>query len=179
MGLREYPILEKILELAAHPTDPIIREKALKYFIDNFNDKYRKDYNDQMFIKIAFLPCSNDTYAKPLECFIDPECTIMKFRAIRQDLRFEVEKLGVRQGPSHFELKNSLIENPPRDEEAREIFEYMASRNVTGSRHEFYDDLANHKFIPVPNKIRPDAITYTSPNSCFFIEEQENRYIFG
>ena len=71
LGLQEYPTLKKILELAAPPTDPKIRGKALRYFIDNFKEKYSKDYNPHN-IKIAFLPCTDPkVYATPSECFIE------------------------------------------------------------------------------------------------------------
>ncbi|RIA98223.1 hypothetical protein C1645_813106 [Glomus cerebriforme] len=58
LGLREYPTLKKILKLAALPTDSKIREKALKYFIDNFQRRYYTYYK-QTEVDIAFLSCSD------------------------------------------------------------------------------------------------------------------------
>ncbi|CAG8779455.1 9204_t:CDS:2, partial [Rhizophagus irregularis] len=67
------PNLEKILNLAAPPTDLKLRTMALKYFIDNFDRKYVGVYNPGM-VNIAFLPCSNsNAYARPLDCFINDE----------------------------------------------------------------------------------------------------------
>src|SRR5436190_24274774 len=99
LGLQEYPTLEKILELAASSTnDDAIRSRALKYFIENFEEKYSLSYTAN--VNVAFLPClDNNNYAKPLECFIDPECKIMDFQVIRQDLQHQVGRLGVCQHP--------------------------------------------------------------------------------
>jgi len=156
--------------LAAHHTDPKIRDKALKYFIDKFNDKYKKEYISYM-VNVAFLPCSDNTYARPLECFIDPECTLMKFRVLREDLQFQARQFGVRQCPSNEELKNKLIKNPPQEDKAKQIFEYLASRDGSFS----WKLLVGIDFIPIRDKNRPNIIIFTNPRSCFF-EDQEKRY---
>ena len=123
LGLREYPTLEKIMELAAHPTDLKIRNEALKYFIRNFEVKYSQNYN-QTKVDVAFLPCSfTNNYAKPSECFINPECKIMKFQTVRQDLRFQVRKFGVRPHPSSEKLLERLKEDQLQDEnKAKKVF---------------------------------------------------------
>ncbi|CAG8757867.1 16425_t:CDS:2, partial [Funneliformis caledonium] len=163
LGLREYPTLKTILELAAS-SEPTIREKALKYFIDNFNEKYSRSY-DPAKTKVAFLPClSPGSYAKPLECFINPECTIMNFQAVRQDLRFKVPQLGVRQYPSIEELKSMLTNSPPQDvNKAKEIFEFLASQR--GSFN--WTILASYNFIPIEDKTRPSGINRTNPRNCY------------
>src|ERR1043166_10296836 len=123
LGVQEYPRLLKILELAALPTDAEIRGKAFRYFIESFEKKYSQNYNPN--VNIAFLPCSDpDIYAKPSDCYINPECKIMKFKVIRQDLRFYAERFGVCQHPSSEKLLNKLMHDPPRDEKrAKKIFE--------------------------------------------------------
>ncbi|CAB4474438.1 hypothetical protein RhiirA5_500084 [Rhizophagus irregularis] len=169
LGLQEYPKLGKILELAAPSTDSKIRSEALKYFIDNFGDKYFKDY-DPAKVGVAFLPCSDpEIYAKPSECFINPECKIMEFRVIRQDLRFQVGKLGVSQNPNREKLLNRLTQDPPQDEyNAKKIFEYLASQQT-----HFTDSdlkmLSNFKFIPIKNETQPLA----SPCSCYLTTQDE------
>jgi len=160
--------------LAAHHDDLLIRDKAFKYFIDNFNDKYSKDYDPNQ-IDIAFIPCSDpNIYAIPSEVFIDPECTIMKFQTVRKKYRLEVEKFGVRRCPSNEELKNRLIEDPPQDiDEAKEIFEYLASREGSFDWM-FINDI---DFIPIRDKTRPEVIILKNPHSCFF-KDQERYYFF-
>lgn len=175
MGLRDHPTLEKILELAAPPTDLNIRERALKYFIDTFDKNYFNSYRSPV-VNIAFLPCSEpepDVYAKPSECFINPECGIMKFKVIRQDLKFEVEKFGVCQDPNREELLNRLKGNPPKDKiDAEKIFEYLASQQGKFTDHD-WDILVDLEFIPVQNKIGPNIINYANPNNCFFNIQEE------
>jgi hypothetical protein len=172
LGLREYPTLKTILELAAPSTDPKIRSKAFEYFIDNFEEKYSKDYKPTE-VNNAFLPCSDqNVYAKPSECFTNPECKIMNFKVIRQDLRFRVEKFGVRQNPSRDKLltelkKISKFERERYEDDAKKIFEYLASRQRDFTRSDF-DYLANFDFIPLRNKINSNEIILFNPRSCFF-----------
>jgi hypothetical protein len=172
LGLKEYPTLEKILELATPSTNTQIHNKALKYFIDHFEERYSRDYNPTE-VNVAFLPCSDpNIYAKPSECFINPECKIMKFQVIRQDLRFQVEKLGVHQNPDRERLLNSLTQDPPQDENnAKIIFEYLASQQTCFT----YSDckmLADFKFIPVRNGDQH----LNSPNNCF-LKLQDEMYV--
>ncbi|CAB4438088.1 unnamed protein product [Rhizophagus irregularis] len=175
------PNLEIILELSAPPIDPKIREMSLKYFIDNFDNRYSKYYKPED-IDIAFLPCSNsNTYAKPSECFIDDRCMIMNFETIREDLRSKrskVEKFGVRQHPNHEKLVKSLTENPPQNEdEARKVFEYLDSQ-----QHDFtdsdWDTLNNFEFIPIKNENQSNEIInkLIKPRDCFFKEESLNEF---
>ncbi|GBB83136.1 hypothetical protein RclHR1_00010018 [Rhizophagus clarus] len=167
LGLREYPRLQKILELVVPPTDPKIRMKAFKYLTDNFNERYSKNYKSTE-VNVAFIPCRrSNVYAKPTECYINPECMKMNFNVIRQDLLYCAEQFGVQQNPSHVKLLNSLVNNPPRDiMKAKEIFEYLASQqgDFTPSDWKVLGDL---NFIPVVSKIRPNVITLTNPRSCF------------
>ncbi len=184
--MREHPALKDILKLVTPsvitPPDNTIYHKAFKYFIDNFNEKYSRDYNSTQVI-VAFLPCTElNVYAKPSECFINLECTIMQFKAIRQDLRFQAEQFGVCQHPSSIELLNRLREISrlrknilQNEDKAKEIFEYLASQqgNFTSSDWDILNDL---KFIPNKSKIRPYKIILMNPRSCFF-KGQEERYI--
>ncbi|GES75226.1 hypothetical protein GLOIN_2v1492674 [Rhizophagus clarus] len=166
LGIREYPTLQKILELAAPPTDPEIRKKALKYFITNFDEKYFSNYNWAE-VKVAFLPCSvQGIYAKPSECFINPKCSIMGFQVVRQDLKYQVEKLGVLQNPDPEQLLEKLKKNRPQDEnKGKEIFEYLASQQgdfITSD----WNTLNYLEFIPF--RVYPDIIIHASPFKCFF-----------
>ncbi|PKY20923.1 hypothetical protein RhiirB3_470054 [Rhizophagus irregularis] len=177
LGLQEYPTLMKILELAANHSNLKIRSKALRYFINNFEEKYSGDYDPQ--VDIAFLPCSNrGTYAKPSECYISSECTIMKFNAVSQDLRFQVERFGVRQHPSREELLKRLNEEPPRHEnKAKTIFEYLASRQTVFTDDDF-KSLTDLKFIPIKKNSRA-KITLASPRNCFFSVQEELKNFFS
>ncbi|PKY58179.1 hypothetical protein RhiirA4_511803, partial [Rhizophagus irregularis] len=156
------PNLEKILNLAAPPTDLKLRTMALKYFIDNFDRKYVGVYNPGM-INIAFLPCSNsNAYARPLDCFINDECMIMNFQIIRKDLRSKAEKFGVQQNPDYKKLTEKLIENPPQNKnDAKKVFEYLNKFNYN------WNTLINSQFIPIQDENSPNN-KYIKPNGCFF-----------
>jgi hypothetical protein len=149
--------------LAAPTTDQKIRNKALKYLIDNFKDKYFA--YDVEKATIPFLPCSDSNlYAKPLGCFTNPKCKVLNFQVLRQDLRDHATKFGVCENPSSIEISNKLIESPPQDEnKAKEVFEYLASLET----QEWFS-LVDQNFIPIQNKSQSDKIVFISPNSCFF-----------
>jgi hypothetical protein len=165
LGLRECPELQKILKLLTPQTDPQIRAKAFKYFTDNFKERYSKDYKSTE-INVAFLLCRSGVYAKPTECYINPECMKMNFNVIHQDLLSCAEQFGVQQNPSHDKLLKSLIDHPPRDIiKAKEIFEYLFLQgSFTPSDWKILGDL---KFIPVKDRIKFNAITLTNPRNCF------------
>ena len=173
--LQEYPALSKILELAAFHRNLKIRSKALKYFIDNFEEKYSKDYDPR--VNIAFLPCSHPgTFAKPSECYINSECTVMNFYVISQDLRFKVERFGVCQHPSNEKLLKSLKDDPPRYEsKAKAIFEYLGSRQADFTEADL-SVLIDLKFIPIRDRFRSNMVFLTSPRQCFFKVQEEYVY---
>lgn len=165
LGLREFPELQKILKLLTPQKDPQIRAKAFKYFALNFKERYSKDYKSTE-INVAFLLCSSGVYAKPTECYINPECMKMNFNVIHQDLLFYSEQFGVQENPSHEKLLKSLIDHPPRDiNKAKEIFEYLFLQgNFTSSDWKILGDL---NFIPVKDRTKFNAITLKNPRSCF------------
>ncbi|PKY51815.1 hypothetical protein RhiirA4_494733 [Rhizophagus irregularis] len=162
------PNLEKILNLVASPNDPKLCATALKYFIDNFDKKYAKDYKPEKF-DIAFLPCSNsNSYAKPSECFINDVCKIMGFKIIREDLRSKAEDFGVRQNPNRKKLIARLTENPPKSEDvAKKVFEYLNARQE-GFTDSDWNMLKDFEFIPIqPNKL-------VKPRECFLKLKEES-----
>ena len=135
--MQRYPKIEKILELATSPTDSIIREKALKYFLDNFDEIYFKSYNSAS-INVAFLPCSNSkTYVRPSGCFANAKCSILGFLIIREDLISYAIKFGVRSDPSIKEVLNKLAEKSQDENNAikencnyAQVIEYIISISV-------------------------------------------------
>ncbi|CAB4431331.1 unnamed protein product [Rhizophagus irregularis] len=170
LGIQQCPTITKILELAAPTTYSDIRYKALRYFINNFDRKYYRNYYAAE-INVAFLPCLHDNYAKPLECFINPECTVMSFKVINRGLQHQVGKLGVRQNPNREELLSKLLQNLPRDEiNAEKIFGYLSSRQADFN-HSDWNKLANFDFIPIRNQ--SNGIFLTRPCKCFFKFQDE------
>uniref|UniRef100_U9UAW9 Sacsin/Nov domain-containing protein n=1 Tax=Rhizophagus irregularis (strain DAOM 181602 / DAOM 197198 / MUCL 43194) TaxID=747089 RepID=U9UAW9_RHIID len=177
LGLLKYPTLSKILELSAPPTEKGIRNNALEYFIKNFEDKYSDKYYAAT-IEIEFLPCSKSgVYAKPSECFINPDCEIMGFNVIDKDYRDKVEKLGVHHHPNSEKLFERLIENKLKTEnEARVTFEYLETRDAFIESQ--WNSLSKSEFIPIYNK--EHNIIQKNPHECFFKNSQgKTEEVFG
>ncbi|CAG8589024.1 5426_t:CDS:10 [Diversispora eburnea] len=174
LGLREYPPLKTILQLASTNSESNLRENALKYFITNFKEKYVSDYNPHE-IKTPFLPCTDPkVFETPMGCFLNFGCTIMKFHAIRSDIRFRAEELGVRQHPTREQLLNRLIQFPPKNDfEAREVFGYLSSQQASFNSSD-WEKLSNLAFIPILAKTQPFQIVHVSPQNCFFKNSEES-----
>ncbi|CAG8842520.1 2605_t:CDS:1, partial [Racocetra persica] len=169
LGLRESPPLNIILQLAdVSNSDAALRSKALKYFMDNFKDKYSSVYKAEE-VKVSFLPCTDPKiYATPMGCFSSQECTIMNFNALHQDLRFRADELGIRQHPNREQLLNRLIQNPPENEQrAKEIFGYLASRLGDFNQTD-WSSLRDLHFIPIRDKTQTSLAKYVTPRDCFF-----------
>ncbi|CAJ0634587.1 2131_t:CDS:10 [Entrophospora sp. SA101] len=172
LGLREYPPLDEILKLASNPP---IRQKAFEYFLDNFRDKYAKDY-DARSINVPFLPCMDpNVYSEPSKCFFNPECAIMGFNVLRKDLRCRAEELGVEQYPNYLQLSDKLIKEPPENEEkAKLVFEFLFSCTSSSDSTAF----SKLKFIPTRDKNLPNTFKYNLPQDCFFKNSEEESIEF-
>ncbi|CAG8454354.1 3405_t:CDS:10 [Acaulospora morrowiae] len=172
LGLNEHPSLNNILCLASPTTALLFREKALKYFVENFKNKYSQ-YYDANSVDFKFLPCmEQDVYADPSECFSNAECNVMGFNVLRQDLRFQAEELGIKQHPSGKQLIDKLLDPPKSVNDARPIFNYLASRQGDFD-HSDWKKLEALKFIPIHSKENSDEITHKSPRNCFFKSSEE------
>ncbi|CAG8587187.1 9394_t:CDS:10, partial [Dentiscutata erythropus] len=165
LGLQEYPSIQTILQLAEQSKPLELREKALQYFIKNFKENYSKIYNSNL-VQIKFLPCINNIYTKPSECYSNPHCTKMGFNTLRQDLCFFAKEIGVKNYPDHKLMRDKLIQNLPNMDNAKEIFEFMYfAMRESGSN---WKVLQNIKFIPIQEKVSPYKIIYHKPEECFF-----------
>jgi hypothetical protein len=93
----------------------------------------------------------------------------MKFQVIRTDLRFQVERFGVCQHPNREKLLNRLIDDPPKYENAKAIFEYLASRQTDFIESD-WNILADLKFIPIRQF---NNYILINPRGCFFNVQEE------
>ncbi|CAG8503836.1 22860_t:CDS:2, partial [Dentiscutata erythropus] len=168
LGLQEYPSLQTILNLAATNQCLNLREKALLYLVKNLKEKYSITYNPTL-IQMKFLPCSNsDNYAKPSECYSDPNCAKMGFNVLHQDWCYWAEQLGVKQHPECWLLIAKLEKDPPGNtDHAKKIFGYLAMRRGYFS-HLYWAKLQNIKFIPIQDKVQPERFIHYRPKDCFF-----------
>ncbi|CAJ0836131.1 4791_t:CDS:10 [Entrophospora sp. SA101] len=175
LGLRDFPPIDVILQLASSTTPLPVRQKALKYFIENFKEKYSKDYKPEL-VKFAFLPCSADpnVYATPSECYSNPECAIMKFNVLHRELRHKAEEFGIKQNPDRLQVLEKLRKEPPENEEkAKLVFSYLSSFQ----NHFIHPDwlsLSQLAFIPIREKKQSNVLKYGSPQNCFFKSSEES-----
>ncbi|RIB30618.1 hypothetical protein C2G38_2152060 [Gigaspora rosea] len=165
LGLQEYPSIQTIFQLAEQSQPLELREKALQYFVKNFKEKYSEIYNANM-VDIKFLPCINNIYAKPSECYSNPHCTKMGFNVLRQDLCFLAKEIGVKKYPDHNLLRDKLVQNLPNMDNVKEIFEFMYF--ATHESESNWKLLQNINFIPIQEKVSSYKITYHKPEECFF-----------
>ncbi|PKY51971.1 hypothetical protein RhiirA4_325988, partial [Rhizophagus irregularis] len=168
LGLQDNPRLSEILRISALHNNIKIRKMALKYFIENFEKKYYFEY-DANEINFAFLPCSNfdGIYAKPSECFINPDCAVMGFKVINEEYRNQAKKLDVLRHPGHEKLIERLTKYRPQTiDKAKKIFEYLETRMDEFTESEL-DTLVDCEFIPTRDN------GYQSPRDCFFGSQGE------
>ncbi|CAG8487774.1 11108_t:CDS:2 [Dentiscutata heterogama] len=167
LGLQEYPSIQTILQLAEQSQPLELREKALQNFIKNFKEKYSEKYNSNL-IQIKFLPCINNIYAKPSECYSNPRCMKMGFNTLRQDLCFLAKEIGVERYPNHNLLLDKFVQNLPGTNNAKEIFEFMYF--ATHESDSNWKVLQNTKFIPIQEKFLKDCRVKQEPSALDLAE---------
>ncbi|CAG8547747.1 9553_t:CDS:10, partial [Scutellospora calospora] len=180
LGLQEYPSLQTILNLAATNRSLNLREKALSYFINNFREKYSKTYIPSS-IQEKFLPCIGvGIYAKPSECYSNPDCAKMGFNVLRQDLEIHAKALGVIQNPYRSLLLNILQRNPPNNDDAKRIFGYLSSCTGDFTPSDLRK-LQTINFIPVQDKATPYRYIHYKPKNymfpCVDFGEDANKFL--
>ncbi|KAJ3549086.1 hypothetical protein NM688_g5219 [Phlebia brevispora] len=179
LGLRRFPPLETILNLAGSP-DLRIRSLALKYFLDNHATKY-SDYRAASYSHIAFIPAikgKTEFMAKPGEVYASPIWAIFGLPIVHPSLHGDaLSKLEVTEHPATSVLVSLLETNPPDTEDvAKQWFAAMATRITDFSAKEL-KTLSQTLFVPV--KVLPSSggdktgarIRLLPPSQCYFRPE--------
>ena len=181
LGLRRYPPLETVLELASSSSNDALRSKALSFFFDKFHAHYAKQYTIFRAEKYAFVPARlpNDNtmvLRKPTEVFTNAEAAVMGFYVAGPEINLaDLPKLGLRSNPTANQLIGRLVNAPTKDEaQARKIFEYLAT--VPEFSLNDFAQLRGAEFIPVRRSKRPatgDAapageVVLVAPMNCYF-----------
>lgn len=174
LGLRNYPTLSILLKQAANEKwSRADRNQSLKYFIDNFDKYYQVDYKPMAVLE-PFIPCRDNKYARPSECFGNAESAVLGFKVIHADLSAVRDKLGVREDPDSPQLLKAFLGNIQTDQEkSKSIFIYMASRISLGQS--IWNQLQEVDFIPVVDSRtrtkEADTITLMRPTECYFVSK--------
>ena len=197
LGLRRYPPLDVILNLAASP-DLKIRSFALKYFLDNHQSRY-PDYRPSSYADIAFVPATKDT----VPCLCKPgEVCLLPFHRIRYLIGQQVfashrwatiglpivsnalgadaiAKLGIRDHPPTSTLVSLLEKNPPENSEtARRWFASMAYRIADFSTQDL-QKLSELLIVPIETtspKVDDKgkkAVRLMAPSQCYFKKDSQ------
>ncbi|CCX06673.1 Similar to Sacsin; acc. no. Q9JLC8 [Pyronema omphalodes CBS 100304] len=172
LGLRKFPPEEELMKLAAGP-DRARREKALKYFLDNF---MMNGYSTQLVSTshVAFVPLQNDKerLVRPYECYSNSHSGVMGFDVVRNDLQPSAARFGIKVDPDIRECANRLRAKPPQDaKEAREKFEYFAHRMMDVTMP-LANDLGNSAIVPTKGM---GGVRYMVPRNCY-IGDRNHKY---
>ena len=187
LGLRRYPPMETVLELASTASNDALQSKALPFFLDKFHAHYANQYTIYRAEKYAFVPArlpseNKMVLRKPTEVFTNTEAAVMGFPVAGPEINLaDLPKLGLRSNPTSTQLIGRLVNSPTKDEaQARKIFEYLAT--VPEFSLNDFAQLRGAEFIPVRRNKRPaggdatkDAaapsageIVLVAPMNCYF-----------
>lgn len=190
LGLRAAPSyleLIKIMSVSYLTKDFALRDRALKYFIDNHHIKGYATY-DHASVTTPYLPVEGeDRLETPASCFANERAAILGFSILRKELSIHASKFGVQSDPPIQECINRLVKNPPQSRRnAREIFEYFAGRLNEIDRQRG-DMLSGALIVPVLSKSsssekstpeKQESLRHIAPRTCFLGNDERYAEIF-
>lgn len=191
LGLRAAPSyidLVKIMSAAAAGQDIILRDHALKYFIDHHQIKGYAHF-DHTSVTLPYLPVqdSEKKSATPNNCFSNERAAILCFDILRRDLQVHSAKFGVRPDPPMSECIKRLINAPPQSKRiARECFGYFASR-MSDINNQHAEVLSGALIVPVASRssslansqsLKFDRLSHIPPRICFLGDGEKYADIF-
>jgi hypothetical protein len=92
LGLRKTPPVEDILKIAADPTDPKRQKAALAYYLNEMDVANQS----KVTLDLPYVPYVNADgsagFAKPSECFSNPDAVIFGFKILHPDYRAEAAR---------------------------------------------------------------------------------------
>ncbi|GAA5897454.1 hypothetical protein JCM8208_003276 [Rhodotorula glutinis] len=169
LGLQRIPVVEKVLEIAAHSADVAKQDKALRYFLDGcLTHGYGKTYSPTKH-DLAFVPARHkgkDVRVKPTEVFGNADAALLDFPTLAPAYAAEETRFGIRRDPPAGQLVAALIGNPPQTlAEASKIFAYLSGQVSSFSTAEL-DALRWAAIVPVR---KPDLkIDVVPPLNLYF-----------
>lgn len=162
LGLKRYPPVDVLLRLCGGE-DPVLRERALKYFLTNFRSYgYGATYSSSK-VPCAFVPTESGKLREPDSVFTNPTVAAFGFEVLRRDLLgASASLLGVQPFPPPETLLSLIVRSPPQSY-AVAVAQFAVLGQVVTSPSK---SVASENIIPV---IRDDKlIRHTSPNKAFF-----------
>ncbi|GAA5934189.1 hypothetical protein JCM3775_006930 [Rhodotorula graminis] len=169
LGLQRIPVVEKVLEIAAHSADVAKQDKALRYFLDGcLTHGYGKSYSPAKH-DLAFVPARHkgkEVRVKPTEVFGNVDAALLGFATLAPAYAAEETRFGIRRDPPAGQLVAALISNPPQTlAEASKVFAYLSGQVSSFSTAEL-DALRWAAIVPVR---KPDLkIDVVPPLNLYF-----------
>lgn len=191
LGLRAAPSyidLIRIMSSAAAGQDIVLRDHALKYFIDHHQTKSYAHF-DHTSVTLPYLPMqvSEKRSATPNNCFSNERAAILGFDILRRDLHVHAAKFGVKPDPPMSECIRRLVDAPPVSKRnAREVFAYLASR-MSDTNDQHTERLGGAHIVPVVSRssrlanspsVKSEQISHIPPRICFLGDGEKYADIF-
>ena len=176
LGLNAFPSIEVLIQMIAKATadlNPESRDRGLKYLVDH---KTQLGYSTPEIASTTtpFLPIQGNEKlsALPSRCFTNEKAAMMGFHVLRRDLHPHATMLGVEINPPIAECVDWLLKAPPSTHRnARELFEYFASRVHELSDARIISNLSVANIVPVAKDPKtttsPSGVRRLPPNLCF------------
>ena len=180
LGLQKFPSVFQLVKTmidARLRKDPVLWDRAMKYFLDNY---HRHDYSTFDITKVSkerFVPLSNRPYpdmSAPSDCFTNERASILGYNILRRDLRGHAHKLGVRADPPISSVIEQVIRSPPaKHADAKIVFEYLSGR-LQELDLKAAEALGNSSIVPIRSQNSSDGsshneyfIRHAPPRMCF------------
>ncbi|PVF92100.1 hypothetical protein CPB86DRAFT_830215 [Serendipita vermifera] len=176
LGLKIFPPLPKLLELAGGATESV-REAAFTYLLKHMQSNYANDHlEDHKDIK--FIPAIRDDLSPFLagydEVFLEPSCTVLGFAVPREDIRKQVfASLGIEKYPSPDDVIKSLFDVVIQSEKKAELLFSFLGEIANQFTEENWGQLGDTSFIP----FKPEGSqTYikVKPHECYLKQHCQN-----
>ncbi|EMC96591.1 hypothetical protein BAUCODRAFT_69858 [Baudoinia panamericana UAMH 10762] len=175
LGLQPFPSVMDIVNiLSKAPAGSQLQQTAINYFIIN---AYQNGYNRYPMAEIdkAFLPVQpfagegNNLIAKPSQCYANPQCAVLRFRTLRQDLQIHHQLFGVALDPAIDVAAERLIKAPPGNAaSARILFAYFGDRlNEIGPNGHLAEKLGEALIVPIQDPSEKRPVRFVAPRACF------------
>lgn len=132
MGLKRYPDVDDILKIAADTTDATKQQRALDYFLANFESQYASQYQPATKHNIPFVPVlkgETTAFVKPMEAYLSAGAKVLCFATLHPKYQMQAIKFKLASDPKPAELVSALLAAPPKTKEAATpIFAYLAGQ---------------------------------------------------
>ncbi|GAA6015207.1 hypothetical protein JCM11491_000504 [Sporobolomyces phaffii] len=169
LGLLRTPPVEQVLQIAASSSDPVKRERALRYYLDGcvtlgYGTTYSPTQHDLPFVPA--IEKGKQVFAKPSEVYGNPEAALLGFSILSPKYAAEESRFRIARDPPSSKLVTALVSTPPPDlAAAGKIFGYLSSQ-VSHFTPADLESLRWGAFVPIR---RPGGkIELVSPLNLFF-----------